>query len=128
MQKIKTFRTDRGGEFTSHEFNRFCESEGIIRHLTAPYTPQQNGVVERRNRTLLEMIRSIMKARQVPNYMGGGGEAMRHSTDVINKTPTRTLNDKTPYEMLKQKKPNLKFLKVFGCLAYSKIIGGNKKN
>ncbi|KAJ0587052.1 putative RNA-directed DNA polymerase [Helianthus annuus] len=70
-RKIKTFRTDRGGEFTSHEFSRFCENEGIIRHLTAPYSPQQNGVVERRNRTLMEMTRSILKARQVPNFMWG---------------------------------------------------------
>ncbi|XP_022003453.1 uncharacterized protein LOC110900902 [Helianthus annuus] len=85
-RKIKTFRTDRGGEFTSHEFNRFCENEGIIRHLTAPYSPQQNGVVERRNRTLMEMTRSILKARQVPNFMWG--EAVRHSTNLINKTPT----------------------------------------
>ena len=50
---IKTLRTDRGGEFTSHEFNGFCEENGIQRHLTAPYSPQQNGVVERRNRTIL---------------------------------------------------------------------------
>lgn len=47
--RIRTLRTDRGGEFTSHEFNSYCEEEGITRHLTAPYTPQQNGVVERRN-------------------------------------------------------------------------------
>lgn len=46
---IKTLRTDRGGEFVSNEFRNFCESNGITRHLTAPYTPQQNGVVERRN-------------------------------------------------------------------------------
>ncbi|KAK1419234.1 hypothetical protein QVD17_28397 [Tagetes erecta] len=123
--KIKTFRTDRGGEFTSHEFDRFCETEGIIRHLTAPYTPQQNGVVERRNRTLLEMTRSILKARHVPNCLWG--EAARHSTDLINKIPTRALNDKTPYEMLKNKKPNLKYLKVFGCLAYCKVTSENIK-
>lgn len=46
---IKTLRTDRGGELTSNEFNSYCEEHGIQRHLTAPYTPQQNGVVERRN-------------------------------------------------------------------------------
>ena len=54
-QTIKTFRTDRSGEFTSTEFNSFYEASGIQRHLTTPYTPQQNEVVERRNRTLLEM-------------------------------------------------------------------------
>ncbi|XP_010413036.1 PREDICTED: uncharacterized protein LOC104699428 [Camelina sativa] len=65
---IKTLRTDRGGEFTSREFNEFCEFVGITRHLTAPYTPQQNGVVERRNRTLMEMTRSLLKGMEVPNY------------------------------------------------------------
>ena len=49
QNKIKVLRTDRGGEFTSHEFSNFCDKNGIKRHLTAPYTPQQNGVVERRN-------------------------------------------------------------------------------
>ncbi|CAA7055273.1 unnamed protein product [Microthlaspi erraticum] len=76
--RIQTFRTDRGGEFLSHEFTRFCETSGVKRHLTAPYTPQQNGVVERRNRTLMEMTRSIMKHMHVPNYLWG--EAVRHST------------------------------------------------
>lgn len=57
--KIKTFRTDRGGEFNSHEFKEYCDSAGIERHLTAPYSPQQNGVVEWRNRTLLEMVYEV---------------------------------------------------------------------
>ncbi|KAD6794631.1 hypothetical protein E3N88_05527 [Mikania micrantha] len=55
-QKMVTLRTDRGGEFTSREFNQWCEDQSIRRNLTAPYTPQQNGVVERRNRTLVGMI------------------------------------------------------------------------
>ena len=73
---IMTLRTDRGGEFTSREFNEFCDISGIKRHLTAPYTPQQNGVVERRNRTLLEMTRSILKAMNVPNYRKEEGETL----------------------------------------------------
>ena len=66
---IKTFRTDRGEEFVSHEFNTFCEENGITRHLTAPYSPQQNGVVERRNRTLMEMTMSVLKLMKMPNYL-----------------------------------------------------------
>ncbi|XP_024004089.1 uncharacterized protein LOC112081558 [Eutrema salsugineum] len=62
---ILTLRTNRGGELTSREFYEFCESKGIKRHLTAPYTSQQNGVVERRNRTLMEMTRSSLKAMNV---------------------------------------------------------------
>lgn len=59
--KIKAFRTDRGGEFISNEFKNYCEEAEIERHYTTPYTPQQNGVVERRNRTDMEMARSYLK-------------------------------------------------------------------
>lgn len=88
---IFTLRTDRGGEFTSRNFQEFCDKNGIKRHLTAPYTPQQNGVVERRNRTMMEMTRSILKAMQVPNYLWG--EAIRHSTYLINRIPTKALTN-----------------------------------
>lgn len=115
---IKTFRTDRGGEFTSQEFKAFCDSHGIKRHLTAPYSPQQNGVVERRNRTLLEMTRSIMKHMNVPNYLWG--EAVRHSTYLINRVATRSLKHQSPYECFKGKKPNVGHLRVFGCVCFAK--------
>lgn len=116
---MKTFRTDRGGEFTSQEFQVFCEKYGIKRHLTAPYSPQQNGVVERRNRTLMEMTRSILKHRNVPNYLWG--EAVRHATYIINRVATRVLASMTPYEALKGKRPNIEHLRVFGCIAYAKV-------
>ncbi|KAG7565310.1 Integrase catalytic core [Arabidopsis suecica] len=116
--KIGTLRTDRGGEFTSQEFQSFCDVSGIQRHLTAPYSPQQNGVVERRNRTLLEMTRSILKHMKVPNYLWG--EAVRHATYLINRVGTRTLITQTPYEAFKGKKPNISHLRVFGCICYAK--------
>ena len=68
-RKIKVFRTDRGGEFTSNEFKEYCEGAGIERHYTTPYTPQQNGVVERRNRTVVEMGRSCLKEMQLPGKL-----------------------------------------------------------
>ena len=114
---IQTLRTDRGGEFTSHEFDDFCKKNGIKRHLTAPWSPQQNGVVERRNRTLLEMTRSILKHMDVPNYLWG--EAVRHATYLINRLATRSLSEKTPYEVFRSKKPNLNHLRVFGCVCYA---------
>ena len=116
---IKTLRTDREGEFTSLEFREFCDSSGIKRHLTAPYAPQQSGVVERRNRTLLEMTRSILKHMDVPNYLWG--EAVRHATHLINRLATRTLLLQTPYESFKGKKPNVGHIIVFGCVGYTKI-------
>ncbi|KAK1629597.1 hypothetical protein QYE76_003912 [Lolium multiflorum] len=57
-RKLRTLRTDRGGEFTSTEFSEYCDNRGVQRHLTAPYSPQQNGVVERRNQTVVHMARS----------------------------------------------------------------------
>lgn len=118
-EHIQVFRTDRGGEFVSHEFNSFCEETGIKRHLTAPYTPQQNGVVERRNRTMMEMTRSIMKHMHMPNYLWG--EAIRHSTYLLNRISTRAVKDKTPYEVYRDKKPNIDHLRIFGCIEYAKI-------
>lgn len=116
---IKTFRTDRGGEFTSTEFNSLCDSAGIARHLTAPYSPQQNGLVERRNRTLMEMTRSLMKHMKVPNYLWG--ESVRHTTYLINRVATRVLVDRTPYEVYKKRKPSVTHLKVFGCVCFAKV-------
>lgn len=104
--KIKTFRTDRGGEFTSKEFKEYCESTGVDRHLTAPYSPQQNGVVERRNKTLLEMTQSILKHMDVPNFLWG--EAVRHATYLINRIAIRTLKFQTPHESFKGRKPSVR--------------------
>lgn len=112
-------RTDRGGEFVSNEFQFYCESNGITRQLTAPYSPQQNGVVERRNRTLLNMTRSILKHMNLPNYLWG--EAIRHATYIINRVATRVLVLQTPYKAYKGRKPNLDHIRVFGCVSHAKI-------
>lgn len=85
---IKTLHTNRGGEFTSLELKEFCEKSGIQRHLTAPFTPQQNGVVERRNHTLMEMTRIILKHMSV-----------RHACYLISRVAMRTLKLQTPYEV-----------------------------
>jgi hypothetical protein len=65
--KMKAFRTDRGGEFNSKEFTDFCSEKGIKRHTTSPYSPQQNGVVERRNQTIVEMARCMLKSMKMPS-------------------------------------------------------------
>lgn len=67
--KVKILRTDRGGEYLSKLFASFCEEEGIDRHLTAPYSPGQNGVVERRNRTVMSTARSLHKGMELPGKM-----------------------------------------------------------
>ncbi|GJY53377.1 zinc finger, CCHC-type containing protein [Tanacetum coccineum] len=87
--KVRMLRTDRGGEFTSNEFTRYCKENGIARQLTAPYSPQQNGVVERRNRTVLSTTRSMMKAMKLP--LTFWAEAVRHAIYILNRVPTRAL-------------------------------------
>lgn len=89
-------RTDRGGEFLSNEFENYCKIVGITRHLTAPYTPQINGVLERRNRTIVAMARSFLKEKRLPVELWG--EAARHAVYVLNRFPARALSGKTPYE------------------------------
>ena len=116
--KIKILRTDRGGEFCSLEFRSFCDEVGIQRHYTAPYSPQQNGVVERRNRTVAAMTRSILKSSNMPSYMWG--EAVRHSVYLLNRLPTKVLKGRTPHEAWSGRKPDLSHIKMFGCVAYMK--------
>jgi transposase InsO family protein len=65
-KRLKAFRTDRGGEFNSGVFTTYCNEQGIKRNMTAPWTPQQNGVVKRRNQSVVEMARCLLKSMQVP--------------------------------------------------------------
>ncbi|KAI3802282.1 hypothetical protein L1987_30412 [Smallanthus sonchifolius] len=118
MNKVKMLRTDRGGEFNSQVFNEFCKQEGIQHQLTAPYSPQQNGAVERRNRTVLGMTRALLKSMNVPETLWG--EAVRHSVYLLNRITTKAVKNMTPYEGWKGRKPTLRHLKVFGCVAHVK--------
>lgn len=112
-------RTDRGGEFCSKEFLNFCDEQGILGHYRVPYTHQQNGVVESRNRTVVAMARSLLSERKVPQmYLG---EAVCHAVYVLNKLPTRSMSTVTPHEAWFNRKQNVEFLRVFGCVAYMKI-------
>ncbi|GKF68106.1 zinc finger, CCHC-type containing protein, partial [Tanacetum coccineum] len=92
---------------------------GIVRQLTAPYSPQQNGVVKRKNRTILSTTRCMMKATGMPQNFWA--EAVRHAILLLNCTPTKSLEDVTPYEALKGRKPNLQHIRIFGCIAYAKV-------
>ena len=119
-KKLKVLRTDNGGEFTSVQFGEYCAGEGIQRHHSAPYTPQQNGIVERRNQMVVSTARSIMRARGMPGYFWG--EAVHTAVFLLNRAPTSALDGKTPYQAWYGKKPPVHFLKVFGCVAYIKWL------
>jgi transposase InsO family protein len=107
-RRLKAFRTDCGGEFNSGIFVSFCNDHGIKHNTTMPYTPQQNGVVERPNQTVVEMARCLLKTMQV--YL-------------LNRAPTKSLNGKTPFEAWFGRKPGVKHLRTFGCTAYAKCLG-----
>nr|GEW93973.1 zinc finger, CCHC-type [Tanacetum cinerariifolium] len=116
---LKMLRTDRGGEFTSNEFTQYCKENGIARQLIAPYSPQQNGIVKRRNKTIMSTTRFMMKAMNMPQNFWA--EAVRRVIYILNSVPTKALEDITPYEAIKRRKPYLEKLRVFGCIAYAKV-------
>ena len=116
-KKIKVLRSDRGGEYFSNEFNTFCEENGIIHECTAPYTPQHNGVAERKNRTYLEMINSMLVFSKLNFNLWG--EALLTACHILNRIPMKK-NEISPYELWKGRKPNIGYFKVWGCLAYCK--------
>ena len=113
--KLGSLHTDRGGEFTSHEFAEYCAGEGIHRQLTVPYSPQQNGVVERRNVTVVATTRSMLKAKELSGRLWG--EAVATAVYLLNMCPTKNVEGMTPFEAWHGKKPAVHHLKV-GCIAY----------
>ncbi|CAH9104519.1 unnamed protein product, partial [Cuscuta europaea] len=124
-EMIKVLRTDGGGEYLSNEFNQFCEQEGIIHEVTAPYTPQHNGSAERRNRTVLNMARSMLKAKNLPKCYWGA--AVTTATYLLNRCPTKRLNQITPEEAWSGQKPSVKHLKIFGSVCYRHIPDEKRK-
>lgn len=91
---IKVIRSDRGGEYTSNQFVNFCRKNGIKKELTANYTLHQNGVAERKNKTIVEMARSMMKAKGLPiEYWG---EVVAIVVYLVNRSPTKAIRDKIP--------------------------------
>lgn len=118
-RKLKRLRTDNGLEYCSKEFEGFCEREGIVRHKTVPRIPQQNGLAERFNRTLLERVRCMMIGAGVPKIFWA--EAVTTAAYLINRCPSTALDLKTPEEVWTGKRLDLGNLRVFGCVAYAHI-------
>ncbi|KAL0401556.1 UNVERIFIED_CONTAM: Retrovirus-related Pol polyprotein from transposon TNT 1-94 [Sesamum latifolium] len=114
--EIKALRLDCGGEFTSKEFNHFCEINGIRRPMTVPGAPQQNGVDKRKNRTILNMARSMLKEKHMPKEFWA--EAVQCAVYLSNRSPTLNVRNQTPQEAWNWRKPNVSHLRVFGSIAY----------
>ena len=100
--KIKNLRFNNGREFTSNEFKYFCKEYGINRELTTPYNTQQNGVVERNNRTIMEAMKSMIHDQDLPMHLWD--EATRTTIYVHNIISHSALGNKTPEDMFTGKK------------------------
>ena len=114
--RVRAIRTDNGGGYTSQSFNKFCADKGIVHQFTNPYTPEQNGVSERLNRTLIESQRSMLYHAKMP--LRFWAESMSTAVYLHNRSPTSALKDKTLFESWFGKKPNVSNFKVFGSVCF----------
>ena len=118
-QRVKTLRTDNGGEFTSKSFQAHLKACGIRHELTIPKTPEQNGVAERLNRTLVETTRAMLLDAKLPHMFWA--EAISTATYLRNRSPTSAVEGTTPHQAWYGQKPRVEHLRVFGSAAYVHI-------
>ncbi|GKB49979.1 retrovirus-related pol polyprotein from transposon TNT 1-94 [Tanacetum coccineum] len=114
---IVSIRTDHGREFDNEvQFGEFCNANGITHNFSAPRTPQSNGVVERKNRTLQEMSRTMLNEQSLPQKFWCN--AVDTSTYILNQILIRAILGKTPYKLLRGRKPTLDYFRVFGSKCF----------
>ena len=132
-KQIKVVISDRGGEYYGRytgtgqalgPFAKFLQEQGIIAQYTLPGTPSQNGVAERRNRTLLDMVRSMLSNSSLPISLWP--EALKTAAYILNRVPTKAV-PKTPFELWKGWKPSLKHLRIWGCPAEVRVYNPHER-
>ena len=132
-KQIKIVRSDRGGEYygtytedgqAPRPFAKFLQEHGIVAQYTMPGSPDQNGVAERRNRTLLDMVRSMLSSSNLPKSLWI--EALNMRVYILNRVPTKVV-PKTPFELWKGWKPSLRHMHVWGCLSKVRIYNPQEK-
>ncbi|KAH9783052.1 Integrase catalytic domain-containing protein [Citrus sinensis] len=122
-RKIKVLRYDNGGEYTSDSFLQVCQNEGIKRHFTVRHIPQQNGVAERMNRTLLKKVRCMLSNAGLDKKFWA--KVVSYASHLVNRLPSVAIGDKTPMEMWSVKyAQDYDSLRVFGCPAYYHVKDG----
>jgi hypothetical protein len=122
--RIKKIRSDNRTEFKNSQIEGFLEEEGIKHEFSSPYTPQQNGVVERKNRTLLDMARTMLDEYKTSDRFWA--EAVNTACYAINRLYLHRILKKTSYELLTGKKPNVSYFKVFGSKCFILVKRGRK--
>ena len=124
--KIKCLRADNGGDFTSKEFMDYCNNHGIKRQFFIARTPQQNGVVERKNMTIQEMVRTMIVDSNLTDIFWT--QAVYTTVQIQNRVMLINNTDKTPYELWKGRPANVKHFRVFGSkMLHQKRIWKNGK-
>jgi DNA-directed RNA polymerase subunit N (RpoN/RPB10) len=118
-KKVKVLRSDNGEEFTSNEFQRYLRAVGVKHKTAIPKTTEQNDVSERLNRSLVEAVRTMLHDADLPKKFWA--EALSTAVYVRNRSPTSALKCKTPYEAFYLTKPNVKYFRTFGCVAYAHV-------
>jgi len=113
---ILKVRSDHGGEFENEPFESFCEKHGIIHEFSSPRTPQKNGVVERKNRTLQEMARTMIHENNLAKHFWA--EAVNTACYIQNRIYVRPILEETAYELFKGRRPNISHFHQFGCICY----------
>ena len=117
---IKEILSDNGGEFDNDQVRSILREEGIKQRLIMPFTPEQNGSAERDNRTIVEMVRTLMHAHnEIPK--GLWAEIANTSVYILNRTGPTTQQGKSPYELWYYKKPKISHLRIIGCECYVHI-------
>jgi transposase InsO family protein len=132
-KQIKIVRSDRGGEYYGRytedgqapgPFAKFLQEHGIVAQYTMPGSPDQNGVAERRNRTLLDMVRSMLSSSNLPKSLWI--EALKTTVYILNRVPTKVV-PKTPFELWKGWKPSLRHMRIWGCPSEVRIYNPQEK-
>ena len=103
-RRIKILRSDNGGEYTSKEIIAFCKESGIKRELIVPYNPEQNGIVERKNRSIQESVKAMLHDQDLSKFLWG--EATKTIVYIQNRSPHKSLDNKTSKEVFTGKKPS----------------------
>ncbi|GJY01837.1 retrovirus-related pol polyprotein from transposon TNT 1-94 [Tanacetum coccineum] len=115
--KVKQIRTDNGTEFRNHELESFCDEKGISQNFSSPYTPEQNGVAERKNKTLIEAARTMLNGSVLSKHFWT--DAVRIACYTQNRSIIVKRHDKTSYEIFRERIPDISYFHVFGCPVFT---------
>jgi hypothetical protein len=123
-RKIKHLRSNRGGEYFSNTFDTFCEEHGIVHERTPPYSPQSNGITERKNRTLTDLVNAMLETTRLSKEWWR--EAILTACLVLNHVPLKN-KEVTPFEEWEKKRLTLSYLRTWGCIAKVSVLITKKR-